>query len=116
VIALQFDILFIDRSASSALALQVAERLLQLSGSASEAADDGYDFSTFAFLEPDFERLFFGRRIDNRLWEWRALAEFRIAAALFAEQRAFKRSSIEKSHGVSTLGRQSSRPYAASLD
>jgi len=115
MIALQFNILFIDRSASAALALQVAERLLQLSCNAGEAADDGYEFSTFAFIESDFERLFFGRCIDNCFWEWRALAEFRIAAALSAEHRAFKRSSIEKSHVVLALGRQSSRPYAASL-
>lgn len=74
MIALEFDVSFIDRSASPALALQVAERLLQLSRNASEATDHGYEFAAFAFVESDLERLFLGRRIDNRLREWWALA------------------------------------------
>ena len=74
MIALEFDVPFIDRSASSALALQVAERLLQLSRNACEAADHGYERAAFAFVESDLEELFLGRRIDNWLREWWALA------------------------------------------
>ena len=53
MIALQLQGLSVDRSTRPALALQVAERLVQLSRRTCEAADDGDKLAAFTFVEPN---------------------------------------------------------------
>ena len=100
LIALDLELAFVDRSASTTVIFELRQHVLALRHGTGEASDNGNYFAAFSLFNSYLQALLvwsyfsFGRDFVDRF----ALTDFHISATAFAEYRPFQQGPVKEAH------------------